>query len=192
MNIQRLLSYLTNRGKSVIPSEKGCAYVDLAPVDCADPDGSYSKALEFALGNGRIKNIALTGPYGSGKSSIIKTFETNSRRKYSFLNISLASFKEDNTSNTDKESQNRLIERSILQQMLYGADANNLPYSRFKRISTPEHALLKSLLLVFWSISSYGLYLNKSELINFHLYSTSWWLLVGLISFALAMPVVLI
>lgn len=192
MNIQRLLSYLTNRGKSVIPSEKGCTYVDLAPVDCADPDGSYSKALEFALGNGRIKNIALTGPYGSGKSSIIKTFETNSRRKYSFLNISLASFKEDNTSNTDKESQNRLIERSILQQMLYGADANNLPYSRFKRISTPEHALLKSLLLVFWIISSYGLYLNKSELINFHLYSTSWWLLVGLITFVLAMPVVLI
>src|SRR3546814_5929365 len=34
------------------------------------------------------------------------------------------------------------IERSILQQMLYGADANRLPLSRFKRIRSPG----------FWSI----------------------------------------
>ena len=34
----------------------------------------YIEALEWALKNERIKNIALTGPYGSGKSSIIESF----------------------------------------------------------------------------------------------------------------------
>lgn len=72
----------------------------LSPISDADKDGHYSKMLLWALQNRKekdIKNIALTGPYGSGKSSILKTFEN----KYQsddllFLNISLATFKEEN------------------------------------------------------------------------------------------------
>lgn len=70
---------------------------DLAPVEDADKDQSYNHyaaALSYALENDRIKNIAITGPYGSGKSSIIKTFEVKNSSKYKFLNISLASFDE--------------------------------------------------------------------------------------------------
>lgn len=46
-----------------------------------------------------INNIALTGGYGSGKSTIIKTFQ-HYNPEYEYLNISLASFnnKEDETS----------------------------------------------------------------------------------------------
>lgn len=120
-------------------SIKGQHYVDLTPVRDADPDGQYSAALTYALTNDRIKNCAITGPYGSGKSSIIRTFETNNSQ-YKFLNISLASFDE-RTEGKPSSTENRLIERSILQQMLYGANANRLPYSRFKRISTPDQPL---------------------------------------------------
>ena len=108
-------------------------YTDLAPVDNADKDGNYCQAIDYAINNDRIKNIALTGPYGSGKSSLIKTFEKNNA--YKFLNISLASFKEELISqelHTDKNERenaenirNTLIERSILQQMLYGASLNH-------------------------------------------------------------------
>ncbi|RUM24617.1 ATP-binding protein [Rhizobium vallis] len=110
-----------------------------------------------ATNNPNVSNIALTGPYGSGKSSIIKTF----RKKYGrpVLQISLAAFlPEADGSVTTGESEadaskkgapkkptpqkgtvsKQEIERSILQQMLYGADANSLPLSRFKRIETPK------------------------------------------------------
>ena len=49
-------------------------YKDLMPTDSIDKESEYLKALEWAFGNEKIKNIALAGPYGSGKSSIIESF----------------------------------------------------------------------------------------------------------------------
>ncbi|NLS18795.1 hypothetical protein HGP16_19815 [Rhizobium sp. P40RR-XXII] len=53
-------------------NDKGAVsrFIDLAPTDKADPAGVYSSALTEAIENPRVMNIALTGPYGSGKSSI--------------------------------------------------------------------------------------------------------------------------
>ena len=127
--------------------QKPSKYVDLAPTDEADEHGIYSDALMEATNNRNVSNIALTGPYGSGKSSIIKTFRRKYRRPV--LQISLAAFlPEADGSVTTNETNGGVpkkgnvtkqeIERSILQQMLYGADANSLPLSRFKRIQTPK------------------------------------------------------
>lgn len=109
-------------------------FVDLAPTDKADEAGVYSAALTVATSNPRVMNIALTGPYGSGKSSIIKSFLK--RYKRPVLQISLAAFMPEAVS-TGAAVGKQEIERSILQQMLYGADANRLPLSRFKRIQSP-------------------------------------------------------
>lgn len=116
-------------------------YVDLAPTDKADKSGIYSAALLAATRNPNVFNIALTGPYGSGKSSIIKAF-LKRYKKYRFfrkpvLQISLAAFLPGADTNGGSVSKQE-IERSILQQMLYGADANKLPLSRFKRIQSPR------------------------------------------------------
>lgn len=104
------------RTKNSLEAKSESSYVDLTPVDNADEDGTYSKALGYAFKEDRIKNIALTGPFGSGKSSIIKTFQKNNG--YKFLNISLAAFNENDNSHTkDVENKALQIERSILQQM---------------------------------------------------------------------------
>lgn len=110
-------------------------FVDLAPTDQADKSGVYSDALEYALGRPKVSNIALTGPYGSGKSSIIQTFLKRHNRRA--LQISLAAFLPEAGSQIEKVSRQE-IERSILQQMLYGEDADKLPLSRFKRIRSPD------------------------------------------------------
>lgn len=114
-------------------------YVDLAPTDEADQAGVYAAALKFATDSSNVSNIALTGPYGSGKSSIIRSFLRSYPRKA--LRLSLAAFLPEADDKQRESTKRRVtkqeIERSILQQLLYGADADKLPLSRFKRIQTP-------------------------------------------------------
>lgn len=127
-------------------------YDDLTPTSKGDEDKKYSKILEWALKNKNIKNIALTGPYGSGKSSIIKTF-TKEHREYDILNISLASFSDKDIENN--KDINRLIELSILQQMFYHVKHRQIPDSRFKRIKNLrlKNVIFKSFLFIIWLIA---------------------------------------
>lgn len=60
----------TERGSKVAYSE----YRDLTPIDSIENGDEYIKALNWAFQNKKVRNIALTGPYGAGKSSIIETF----------------------------------------------------------------------------------------------------------------------
>ena len=145
-------------------------YVDLAPTDKADPSGIYSKALTEATSNPNVSNIALTGPYGSGKSSIIKAFLKSYERfpffKRRVLQISLAAFLPEADLASEEVSKQE-IERSILQQMLYGADANKLPLSRFKRIQSPKKwAPLVSLFIIVGLAAFWHVIQNRTEILD--------------------------
>ena len=112
------------------------------------PNPKYNTVKDIAskLGNKDVRNIALTGPYGSGKSSVIQTLERDyPQAKY--LNISLATLADDTLINTEhsqsttanpphktKDEINHLIEYSILQQIIYKEKSEKLRQSRLKRI----------------------------------------------------------
>lgn len=68
------LTILGVKNKFVLMQQLRDNYNDLAPIDNISNGKEYLKALHWAIKNKRIKNIALTGPYGSGKSSIINTY----------------------------------------------------------------------------------------------------------------------
>ncbi|WP_316840034.1 hypothetical protein [Pedobacter gandavensis] len=118
------------------------AFQSLSPISNADPEGEYTKALTWALKNRKqadIKNLAITGTYGSGKSSILKTFQAqNSDPDLSFLNISLATFKEETANKNSPKGSDllRLIELSVLQQIFYHEEDDKIPDSRFKKIKS--------------------------------------------------------
>ena len=179
--------------------DKKSKFVDLAPTNFADKEGVYSDAIQFAINSSKVLNIALTGPYGSGKSSIIQSFLKVYKRPV--LHISLASFApevdaydeiedEKGSSQRNAEKVNRqLIERSILQQMLYGADASKLPLSRFKRIQRPgKKSYLVSLSLLLGFVSIGYLIVSRKSIISGAFYlplSFSNWFNLGALTFAM-------
>jgi hypothetical protein len=164
------------------------SFVDLAPIDFADQDGLYREALRFAMHNASIRNVAITGPYGSGKTSVIKTFEKNS--PYRFLNVSLATFSDPNSLSAPLPDSEQVdvtakVERSILQQMLYGAGSGTLPYSRFKRISRPGWVDLNAILFVSWGASVGLLYHNHDDLLKAFSSQTLEWVWIFTAAYAL-------
>lgn len=151
----------------------------LLPKKLGKTEDSYKSVIELdeVLSSAeklRIKNIALTGPYGSGKSSVLITLMEDFPKGRNYLPISLATLqandenleeqKEDdkNTESTKQqcpynkeetkenptENLNRKIEYSILQQLIYREEAKTVPNSRFRRI---VH-------LTKWELIKYPLY----------------------------------
>lgn len=165
------------------PTSPKPKFIDLAPTDEADKEGVYAEALNYATNNERVFNIALTGPYGSGKSSIIKSFLKRYQRPV--LNISLAAFVP-GVDAASKEVHRQEIERSILQQMLYGADANRLPLSRFKRIRSPGFwSIFKTLFILIGVAATAYVFLNRQAVIAGSFFSplaVSNWLHLGIIA----------
>lgn len=165
--LKRIASWLENIRSS---TKKSSEFVDLAPTDEADKEGIYSKAILFALSKPEVFNIALTGPYGSGKSSVIQTF----LKKHSLpaLQISLAAFvpeadQKPEINSEVKEVSRQEIERSILQQMLYGAEANKLPLSRFKRIQSPGFwSFLTSFYILIGTLAFWYVFQQREDLIS--------------------------
>ena len=114
-------------------------YTDLAPIDKIENGSEYLNALDWALNNKRIKNIALAGPYGSGKSSIIETYlKQHPSEKKKSLRISMATFAENTVSNNGKpqkiDIEQEEIELGILKQLFYKVDYKKTPQSRYRKL----------------------------------------------------------
>lgn len=154
------------------------AYEPLTPSVIEDEKAqSYIEALNFACSRPDIKNIAVTGPYGAGKSSVLLTWEKAENNDFRVMTVSLADFEMQRAStvdygagddkadsdNTDKKAakaEEKTIEYSILQQLLYKEKKSTLPYSRLERISdvsARQVAMMTASLLLILTFTVAGL-----------------------------------
>lgn len=89
----------------------------LLPELISKDDDAYSvvedlnEALNVAFKQKKIRNIALTGPYGSGKSSILETLITTLPKERKPLHISLATLRVDDAADELDESSRSSKER---------------------------------------------------------------------------------
>lgn len=119
-------------------AQKNTSYESLTPIDNIQNGDEYIAALDWALDQDDISNIAISGPYGSGKSSMINTyFKSKDRGKV--LTISLAAFNLDSSKLEAGESiDNEDLESGILKQLFYSVSADKIPRSRFRKLQ-PEN-----------------------------------------------------
>ena len=124
-----------------LPNKKNVQFQSLAPTDDAEQTEIYENALTQALLNKNIYNIAITGAYGSGKSSFLRTYFKKypnlwplGGKKNKVITVSLA-----NLANTVKKPKhpadvNQEVELSILHQLFFHERATSLTDSHFTKI----------------------------------------------------------
>ncbi|MBC2328414.1 YobI family P-loop NTPase [Listeria booriae] len=118
----------------------------------------YREAMNYALSEDDVKNVALSGIYSSGKSSVIETYKKESDKN--FLHVSLGYYngikqlnknstnlnentppalQEDETQlespakeNTEIMTNDIVLEGKILNQLLHQIDPSKIPQTIFK------------------------------------------------------------
>lgn len=118
----------------------------LAPKYERDQHASYVTRLTEAVRDPKNRNIALTGRYGSGKSSVLDEFEAQHRDMTVRLAISsLAPI----TDEPGMTKTNR-IQKELVKQIVYSAPKKVGRNSRFSRIAVPSKGrlFLEALLVV--------------------------------------------
>ena len=136
----------TKPGKEVVTSrQRSDTLVDLAPHFQSDQHGFYLGLLTSALANSAYRNIALTGAYGSGKSSILAGLDQG-RFAEQIVRISLSSVGFDAFAASEEDHSQpqsgkgstfdvNHVQKEIVKQLLYSAPAHKTP--RFQRATPP-------------------------------------------------------
>lgn len=105
------------------------ALASLAPKFVESQHESYLKRLIVALGDGQNRNIALTGRYGAGKSSILGKYVEKHSDTTLRLAISSLGPNDEGTSLTNR------IQKEVVKQLIYSAEPSTLERSQFRRPS---------------------------------------------------------
>lgn len=150
-------------------STEKLVFEKLTPLDDHDI-GIYKSAIDFAFEHSDIRNIAISGAYGAGKSSVLASYEkAYPGRK--FIHISLAHFQnldeadgitghnadanaklKSDASGSPKTIRESLLEGKILNQLIHQIPADKIPQTNFrvkKSISKREPIIHTFLIALF-------------------------------------------
>lgn len=153
--------------KSRTPTEPtGTRLAPLTPTFDAAQHQTYVDHLNAAIESPTVRNIALTGRYGSGKSSILERFAQQPSTQKRVLSLALSTLgpEEPARSSTDQQSRpvsttNR-IEKELVKQLLHRERPTRLRQSRYQRIEvlpilravTEALVVVGALAVVLWAL----------------------------------------
>jgi hypothetical protein len=112
--------------------------IPLTPKYLPREHSGYVAAIEATLADDQIRNIALSGNYGVGKSSILR--EVARRQGHRVVELSLSTLAPIEASKIDESvpiqatTPTNRIQQEIVKQLLYREYPSKTPASRFRRI----------------------------------------------------------
>lgn len=141
------MSILRNIYHIILKLKNNKEYESLAPISNIKKNATLNMLIN-AVGDLKNQNIALSGKYGAGKSSIIRSFFKGIRRiiyKPLYISLGMLSLDEKNI-NVNEFCQE--IEKSIIQQIIYKENTSRLPDSNIKRVSK-----VRTKSILYWAIA---------------------------------------
>lgn len=119
----------TQTADSTIPrSVSEIKLQSLAPEYKEEQHAAYVRHLDAAVTEPKNKNIALTGRYGSGKSSILDNFLEGQEKEKKTLRISINTLGPD-----DGEDITNRIQKELVKQLVFRVAPGAIRHSRFAR-----------------------------------------------------------
>lgn len=101
----------------------------LTPTDSVDLN-VYGEAIDYVFDNPDIKNVAISGAYSAGKSSVLASYKKQHNDKR-FLHISLAHFTSPDQED-ELEIKESVLEGKILNQLIHQIPAEKIPQTNFR------------------------------------------------------------
>lgn len=159
-------------------SENIFKFQKLTPILNADLT-VYEDAIKYVFSNDDIRNIAISGTYGAGKSSVIETYKKQ-HEGTNFLHISLAHFTNNdsekvicikNEVESDKKANDKdtlsienILEGKILNQLIHQINEESIPQTKFstkKRINEKLLLIRTMEIVLFLFVSLFIKFNNK-------------------------------
>lgn len=152
----------------------------LTPTKCEKME-YYEETLDYVFSEMDLLNIAITGPYSAGKSSVMKTYEDKHIDDKKFIHISLAHFGQafsevsdeavedeqilngDKNCDTNKSGIENELETKMINQLIHQIDSDKIPQTRFKIKRSVSMSKI-----VRYSSYFIGYILNLTYLLNYN------------------------
>ena len=136
-------------------SERKYQFERLTPIDNMDLD-VYEEAIDYVFDNSDIKNVAISGAYSAGKSSVLASYKKKHSNLH-FLHISLAHFKSPDQED-ETEVKESVLEGKILNQLIHQIPSEKIPQTNFrvkKKVSAKSIIKLTIGVVLFFIVAIY-------------------------------------
>ena len=135
--------------------DKKYSFQKLTPVSNADIS-VYEEAIDFIfdnVNNSDVKNVAISGAYSAGKSSILESYKAK-HKNIRFVHLSLAHFRtpEQETNELEESVKESVLEGKILNQLIHQIPADKIPQTNFrvkKDVTTKNLNILTAFISLF-------------------------------------------
>ena len=136
----------------------------------------YEEALDYVFESDDIRNVAISGAYGAGKSSVLASYKKKHPDK-KYIHISLAHFNSEKKDDLDENGVSEsVLEGKILNQLIHQISSDNIPQTNFKvKQNIKPCRIIKSALLCLAMLLCVGFLCFFDQWKGFvELFSTDW------------------